>query len=177
MVYVDPLCRACAMLRGQAGDDRGTAARRRESIARRLTDVPVCYGGAYGPDLADLAAFAGCADRRRDRAALRTRVPRLCRRLRPGFRLHGDRRSAHCGATSRLAARQVRLDRSRSRRARPVSIRPRRREAGTSSAARRCGPTIRRARRRSCFTRVIGCASTGSRSASMPRPARGEMCM
>lgn len=27
-----------------------------------LIDVPVCYGGTMGPDLADVAAFAGCSE-------------------------------------------------------------------------------------------------------------------
>lgn len=27
-----------------------------------VVDVPVCYGGEYGPDLADVAAFAGCSE-------------------------------------------------------------------------------------------------------------------
>jgi len=27
-----------------------------------VVDVPVCYGGAHGPDLADVAAFASCAE-------------------------------------------------------------------------------------------------------------------
>jgi inhibitor of KinA len=27
-----------------------------------VVDVPVCYGGALGPDLADVAAFAGCSE-------------------------------------------------------------------------------------------------------------------
>jgi KipI family sensor histidine kinase inhibitor len=27
-----------------------------------VVDVPVCYGGVYGPDLADVAAFASCSE-------------------------------------------------------------------------------------------------------------------
>lgn len=60
MVYVDPLA------------DHGTGVRRRlEEIAASppagveesgaLIDVPVCYDGAHGPDLEDVAAFAQCS--------------------------------------------------------------------------------------------------------------------
>lgn len=59
MVYVDPL----AM-------DGGTIERRLRDIAANtphsdsaagpLIDVPVCYDGANGPDLGEVAAFAGC---------------------------------------------------------------------------------------------------------------------
>ena len=63
MVYVDPLA---------AGDDGGVdvARRLREfALARAdgdtapgpLVDVPVCYDGPFGPDLADVAAFGNCS--------------------------------------------------------------------------------------------------------------------
>jgi KipI family sensor histidine kinase inhibitor len=28
----------------------------------RVVEIPVCYGGAHGPDLGDVAAFAGCSE-------------------------------------------------------------------------------------------------------------------
>jgi KipI family sensor histidine kinase inhibitor len=28
----------------------------------RLVEIPVCYGGTFGPDLAEVAAFAGCSE-------------------------------------------------------------------------------------------------------------------
>ncbi len=31
-------------------------------VEGRLVEVPVCYGGDLGPDLADVAAFAGCSE-------------------------------------------------------------------------------------------------------------------
>lgn len=59
MVYVDPLA-----------DDATTVERRLQEIAAAaeggddrpgpLVDVPVCYDGPYGPDLAAVAAFAQC---------------------------------------------------------------------------------------------------------------------
>lgn len=30
--------------------------------AAPVVEIPVCYGGAFGPDLADVAAFAGCSE-------------------------------------------------------------------------------------------------------------------
>jgi KipI family sensor histidine kinase inhibitor len=59
MVYIDPLAA-----------DAPRVERRLHEIAERaeidapsagtLVDVPVCYDGAYGPDLPDLASFANC---------------------------------------------------------------------------------------------------------------------
>ena len=59
MVYVDPL-----------SDDATTVERRLAEIAaatevgedapRPLVEVPVCYDGPHGPDLADVAAFGNC---------------------------------------------------------------------------------------------------------------------
>jgi len=57
MVYVDPLRAERASIR-QVLEDLA-AHRPARTISRvRLIDVPVCYGGVYGPDLADVAAFA-----------------------------------------------------------------------------------------------------------------------
>jgi len=46
-----------AALRVLAADAGGSTA-----ADGALIDVPVCYGGNYGPDLADLAAFAGTSE-------------------------------------------------------------------------------------------------------------------
>ncbi len=35
---------------------------RSEPVAEPIVEVPVCYGGEYGPDLADVADFAGCSE-------------------------------------------------------------------------------------------------------------------
>lgn len=60
MVYVDPL-----------SDDAASVERRLQEIAAataqgedthgRLVEVPVCYDGPHGPDLADVAAFGQCS--------------------------------------------------------------------------------------------------------------------
>ena len=56
------------------GDDAG--------IAGRSVEIPVRYGGEYGPDLDAVAAHAGLGERRRDRAPCRGRIPRGDARLR-----------------------------------------------------------------------------------------------
>ena len=33
-----------------------------DAAAGGVVEVPVCYGGDLGPDLADVAAFAGCSE-------------------------------------------------------------------------------------------------------------------
>jgi inhibitor of KinA len=53
IVSYDALCTA---LRQRLG--------RRElspAIALRLVEIPVCYGGAFGPDLEEVAAYCGCS--------------------------------------------------------------------------------------------------------------------
>jgi KipI family sensor histidine kinase inhibitor len=56
-VYFDPLSMDASWL---ADEIRGLAAEVPESadVDGALIDVPVCYGGEYGPDLPDVAAFA-----------------------------------------------------------------------------------------------------------------------
>ena len=56
-VYFDPLSMDVSWLEGEI---RALAATLPESAAidGALLDVPVCYGGEYGPDLSDVAAFA-----------------------------------------------------------------------------------------------------------------------
>jgi len=69
-VYFDPLRTdydaLCLRLqqaaeRSAAGEDSGVETR---ELTRRTSPirVPVCYGGTFGPDLADVAAFAGTSE-------------------------------------------------------------------------------------------------------------------
>jgi inhibitor of KinA len=55
--YFDPLRTDAAWIESEI---RQVAASmpRSERVEGALRDVPVCYGGEYGPDLADVAAFA-----------------------------------------------------------------------------------------------------------------------
>lgn len=59
MVYVDPLAGDSAAM-DQHLLAIATATPEDASIAGPLIDVPVCYDGDYGPDLADVAAFGQC---------------------------------------------------------------------------------------------------------------------
>jgi KipI family sensor histidine kinase inhibitor len=60
MVYVDPLAEGASAVERRLqeiaadppGDDAGAGA---------SLEIPVCYDGPYGPDLADIAAFARCS--------------------------------------------------------------------------------------------------------------------
>lgn len=60
-VYFDPLALDPAWLEAElrrTADDLPPAA----DALGALIDVPVCYGGSLGPDLADVAAAAGCSE-------------------------------------------------------------------------------------------------------------------
>lgn len=59
-VYFDPLATDADQLRSELG---ALAADLPEAAPEEgaLFEVPVCYGGEYGPDLADVAAFAECS--------------------------------------------------------------------------------------------------------------------
>ena len=57
-VYVDPVTAAAEAAERLTSLARDTAVARED--AGRVIDVPVCYGGGFGPDLAEVAAFAGC---------------------------------------------------------------------------------------------------------------------
>lgn len=71
-VYFDPLVVDAAWMetemRQAATDSDETS-----EAAGSAIDVPVCYGGDLGPDLADVAAFAGCSPE--DVIALHAAVP------------------------------------------------------------------------------------------------------
>lgn len=60
-LYFDPLAVDAAWLDAEAREEAATI---EQSAAPQtaIVDVPVCYGGDCGPDLADVAAFAGCTE-------------------------------------------------------------------------------------------------------------------
>src|SRR5207244_239359 len=57
-VYFDPLKTDFDGLIARLEQDAGRGASG-NAEARRLVRIPVCYGGAFGPDLENVAAFAG----------------------------------------------------------------------------------------------------------------------
>lgn len=57
-VHVDPLRFDQAALEAVLADARDTT---RDHAPARVVEIPVCYGGDFGPDLDDVAAFAGCS--------------------------------------------------------------------------------------------------------------------
>lgn len=60
MVYVDPLADAAAGIERrlhEIASDPPDA----DTVPTATVDVPVCYDGGFGPDLQDIAAFAGCS--------------------------------------------------------------------------------------------------------------------
>lgn len=77
-----------------------------DDIASRLVKIPVCYGGAAGPDLADVAAHSGLPEEEVIRLHAQAVYRVFCLGFQPGFaylggldaRLHTPRR-----ATPRLA--------------------------------------------------------------------------
>jgi inhibitor of KinA len=66
-VYFDPLRTDYDILTERLALDAGHVSRtdgeRATPEPREPIRVPVCYGGAFGPDLADVAAFAGLTER------------------------------------------------------------------------------------------------------------------
>jgi len=60
MVYVDPLSSRAAAVEA-ALLELANAMPESTAEAGSFVEVPVCYDGAYGPDLADVAAFAKCS--------------------------------------------------------------------------------------------------------------------
>jgi KipI family sensor histidine kinase inhibitor len=57
-VHVDPLRFDQAGFEAVLGGEWGEA---RDDAGARVVEIPVCYGGEFGPDLDDVAAFAGCS--------------------------------------------------------------------------------------------------------------------
>ena len=60
MVYIDPLSERAAGIERRL-EDIATAPSAAGDMTGALVDVPVCYGGPYGPDLAEVAAFGKCS--------------------------------------------------------------------------------------------------------------------
>jgi inhibitor of KinA len=60
MVYVDPLSDDAAGVEERLREIAATVSTD-ETAPGALVQVPVCYGGPHGPDLGELATFAGCS--------------------------------------------------------------------------------------------------------------------
>jgi KipI family sensor histidine kinase inhibitor len=59
-VYFDPLRADAAWVEDRVHASAASV-QVENAIAGAVVEVPVCYGGTDGPDLADVAAFAGCS--------------------------------------------------------------------------------------------------------------------
>lgn len=59
-VHVDPLRFDAAAFEAVVSHAWDTAAA--VDAVAPVVEIPVCYGGAFGPDLAEVAAFAGCSE-------------------------------------------------------------------------------------------------------------------
>ena len=102
-VYFDPLHVDAAWLEGEVRASAGSVDA--ETAAEgALVEVPVCYGGDLGPDLAELAAFAASSEDEVIAASRRPRVPCLHGRLRSRLRLHGRGRCEDRRAATSVAA-------------------------------------------------------------------------
>ena len=66
--------------------------------------MPVCYGGEFGPDLADVAAFGGVLDRGRHRAHMRADYRVYMVGFIPGFAYLAEVDPAHRRAAASVAA-------------------------------------------------------------------------
>ena len=60
-VYFDPLVVDGAWMEAEARDSLGDLDDLQVSRGATV-EVPVCYGGEFGPDIVDVAAFAGCTE-------------------------------------------------------------------------------------------------------------------
>ena len=173
------LLRSAAHRRRRAARDASTrlaaaGAAACRGASRPPVEIPVCYGGGSGPDLAAVAAWA--AARPHDVvAAAHARATYRVFMLGfvPGFRLPGHRRRAHRDAAPRHAAhRACRPARSASPARRPASIRSTAPAAGRSSAARRSACSIRaRETAAPAQRRTTRCGSGRSRCRSSRRCA------
>lgn len=61
-LYFDPLAIDAGWLEAEAREIAGTL-EPAPPPARAVIDVPVCYGGDFGPDISAVATFGGCTDR------------------------------------------------------------------------------------------------------------------
>ena len=119
----------------------------------RVVKIPVCYGGDFGPDLADVAEHAGMSVE--EVIAIHSGHDYLIDMLGflPGFAYLG-------GLDERLHTPRLATPR---RRASTRSPHP---AAGASSAAPPCAPTTPTASRPSCTPQATTCASLPSRRRS-----------
>ena len=129
-VHVDPL-RADAAAMEEALLRLASEATVGAAEAAGIVQVPVCYGGEFGPDLAEVAAFARMPGGDGRRAARGPHVSRLHGRIRAGVPVYGHGGPADCDA----AAREPALKRARALgrhcgARRPASTRRRARAAG-----------------------------------------------
>ncbi len=60
-LYFDPLATDPAWLEAEARE-AAAALDHAPAPESALVEIPVCYGGEWGPDLPDVAAFAGCTE-------------------------------------------------------------------------------------------------------------------
>lgn len=60
-LYFDPLVVDAQWMEAETREI-ATTADEGAGAAGELVEVPVCYGGQFGPDLADVAAFGGCRE-------------------------------------------------------------------------------------------------------------------
>ena len=60
-VHYDPLQTDLAALERAIESEFESIANLEVPVARAVVDIPVCYGGAHGPDLDAVADFAGCS--------------------------------------------------------------------------------------------------------------------
>ena len=89
-----------------------------------IVELPCCYGGAFGPDLPGVAAWARCSEAEWSPRHSARGVPRLHDRVPAGFPVPGGGRSIDRGAPARdAAAHACRPARSRLRAARRASTR------------------------------------------------------
>ena len=101
-VYFDPLSVDAAWLEAEILT-RAVAVDIADAAAGGVVEVPVCYGGDLGPDLADVAAFAGCSEADVIDLHVGPRVSRLHGRLRAWLCVHGRGRVANCRAASSIS--------------------------------------------------------------------------
>ena len=147
MVYYNPLAvtfdELSARLRGKLRDV-GEA----DLSVRKIVQIPVCYGGEYGPDLANVAAHAGLTPQ--EVVNIHTAHDYLIDMLGflPGF------------ASSPAAWASGARRRASTRWPRPA--------AGRSSAARRCALTTRTAPSPFCTRPASTCVSCPSQPTSTP---------
>ena len=135
-----------------------------------LVEVPVRYGGEWGPDLADVAAACGLTPAEVVREHSRAEYVVYFLGFSPGFAYLG-------GLPPRIAAARRRTPRTRVPAGsvaiggvRQASIRSPRRGAGSSSGARPLRCSTRGGRRRRCWPRAIGSSSSRRRKGRCFRP-------